>query len=174
VTESARAGELVSSGLCVRRSDEQRGELMEAKELMTREVMTVRSDARTAAVARSHPPDGGGGVNRGGFHQSASDGLPMRWIISFAAASIGGITFVLLALWAMNGFEGIGIDTAGTIALAAGILVTSALGVGLMALIFYSVRSDADEAAYGRADGTESRPTNERNPAEPKIRRTPT
>jgi hypothetical protein len=89
----------------------------------------------------------------------------MRWMISFVAASVGGIAVVLLAVWGMNGFDSLGLDTAGTVAIVLGIVVTSALGVGLMALIFYSDRSDADEEAYRHAaDGAgESRSADRRN-----------
>jgi hypothetical protein len=73
-----------------------------------------------------------------------------RWTISFAITSIAGIAVVLFAVWAMDGFENLGLDTAGTVAVIAGILFTSGLGVALMALIFYSDRSNVDEEAYRR------------------------
>jgi hypothetical protein len=66
-------------------------------------------------------------------------------MIFFGVASLGGIAAVLLALWGMNGFRDLGLGTAGTVAVVLGILATSALGVALMALIFYSDRSNADE-----------------------------
>lgn len=72
----------------------------------------------------------------------------MRWFFLFVAMALGGIALVLLVLWAVNGFNGLGLDTAGTVALVFGILVTSLLGVGLMALVFYSDRSNTDEEVY--------------------------
>ena len=72
----------------------------------------------------------------------------MRSMISFGVPSLAGIAVVLFVLWAANGFHGPGIGTAGTVALVLGILVTSGLGVGLMALVFYSDRSHADDDAY--------------------------
>lgn len=71
-----------------------------------------------------------------------------RWAIIFATASAGTVTAVLMMLWGLNGFHGLGLDTAGTIAVVLGATVTSAFGVGLMGLIFYSDRSKADEEAY--------------------------
>ncbi|HXQ68332.1 MAG TPA: hypothetical protein VN980_17315 [Alphaproteobacteria bacterium] len=67
-----------------------------------------------------------------------------RWLITFMLACLLSIAFVLALLWAFNGFEGLGIGLWGTVALAGGIVCTSALGVTLMALIFASDRSDKD------------------------------
>jgi hypothetical protein len=72
----------------------------------------------------------------------------MRWVIFFAVMALGGIAIVLLALWVFSGFRDLGLDAAGTVAIVFGILVTSLLGVGLMALIFYSDRSDRDDEVY--------------------------
>jgi hypothetical protein len=76
----------------------------------------------------------------------------MRWMIFFGAASLGGIAVVLLALWGMTGFRDLGLGTAGTVAVVLGILATSALGVALMALMFYSDRSNADTEVSRAAD----------------------
>lgn len=72
----------------------------------------------------------------------------MRWLIAFGASSFGAVFAILLILWAIDGFHGLGIDTAGTVAVIFGALFTSALGVALMALIFYSDRTNADLNAY--------------------------
>jgi hypothetical protein len=77
----------------------------------------------------------------------------MRRMISFGVASLGVIAIALLAFWAMGGFRALGLDAAGAVALVLGMLFTSVLGVALMAVVFYSDRSDADEAAYRAADG---------------------
>jgi hypothetical protein len=101
---------------------------------------------------------------------------PLRWLLIFAAVSLGSILTVLLALWVLDGFQGFGLDTGATIATVIGILVTSALGVGLMGLVFYSDRSQADEEAYRMtaAGDEEPRVTDEaatqdgrRDPSEP-------
>jgi hypothetical protein len=77
----------------------------------------------------------------------------MRRIVSFGVGALSVIAIALLAFWAMGGFRGLGLDTAGAVALVLGILFTSALGAGLMALVFYSDGNNADEDAYRAADG---------------------
>jgi hypothetical protein len=67
-----------------------------------------------------------------------------RWLTTFLLASVLSIAFVLAALWAFNGFRGLGVGLWGTAALVGGVAFTTALGVGLMALVFASDRSDRD------------------------------
>ena len=74
--------------------------------------------------------------------------LTGQWVIYFAVTALCGIAVVLTLLWAFSGFHGLGLDAAGTVALMLGIVVTSALGVALMALVFYSDRSNVDEDAH--------------------------
>ena len=62
----------------------------------------------------------------------------MQWIVRFSGSCFGAVIVVLALIWAFGGFDNLGLDTSGIIALCAGILVTVALGVGLMAAIFYS------------------------------------
>jgi hypothetical protein len=62
----------------------------------------------------------------------------MRWVTRFAAACFAAIIVVLGLFWVFGGFDSLGLDTSGIIALSLGILFTTALGVGLMAAIFYS------------------------------------
>lgn len=71
-----------------------------------------------------------------------------RWLVTFTLASVLSIAVVLLALWALDGFESLGIGLEGTIALMGGITATIALGVALMALVFASDRSDKDEEVH--------------------------
>jgi hypothetical protein len=74
--------------------------------------------------------------------------------LSWVAAAIAGavvlvIAFVIAAEWA-----GIGdseISGAGWLAMGLGVIVTLALGIGLMALVFISSRRGYDE--IGRKDG---------------------
>ena len=86
-----------------------------------------------------------------------SEGDLRRWMTFFVVASLCGIAAVLFLLWAFNGFHGLGIGAAGTVSVVFGIVVASALGVGLMALIFYSDRSNMDEdvtrSAVSSAEG---------------------
>lgn len=80
-----------------------------------------------------------------------------QWISFFVITALSGIAAVLLLLWALNGFQGLGLDTAGTIALVLGIVFTSALGVALMALMFYSDRSNLDADAHHTAIDADDR-----------------
>ena len=73
----------------------------------------------------------------------------MRRIVGFAASCLGLIALVMLIVWAMGGFEGSNVGVHGWIALTLGAVLTSALGVGLMVLVFYGDRSDRDESAGG-------------------------
>jgi hypothetical protein len=72
----------------------------------------------------------------------------LRWLIGYLAATMGGIAVVLLALWALDGFQGFNLDASATATVVIGIAVTSALGTGLMGLVFYSDRINADEDVY--------------------------
>ena len=63
------------------------------------------------------------------------------WTILTALAILLAIAFyVLVEGWSAAGDPTSEISTAGYVAMALGILVTLALGMGLMALIFYSNR----------------------------------
>jgi amino acid transporter len=69
-------------------------------------------------------------------------------LLRFAALVWAGIALCLLVFWAFGGFHHMGLSIAGAIALILGILFTCALAIGLMALVFYSDASNADEEAY--------------------------
>jgi hypothetical protein len=86
--------------------------------------------------------------------------MTSRYVISFGAAWLGVIAVVLLALRVMGGFRGL--DAAGDVALVFGIIFTSGLCAALMALVFYSDRSNADEDAYRAADAAGESPSTER------------
>jgi hypothetical protein len=68
-----------------------------------------------------------------------------RWSVTFVAVSIAVIVLGYLTAWAANGFTDIGLDLQGNIAMVLGSVLLSALGVGLMALMFYSDSSGRDE-----------------------------
>jgi hypothetical protein len=78
----------------------------------------------------------------------------MRWFVTFAAFNAALLAVVLIALWAIGGFADSGLSGHGWVALALGIIFTSALGVGLMALVFHSARRNYDEDVHriGRPD----------------------
>ena len=61
-----------------------------------------------------------------------------RWIYTFSLVSAGLSAFIVAALWLTFGSNGLNIGLNGFIAMALGILVTTGLTVGLMALSFYS------------------------------------
>jgi hypothetical protein len=69
-------------------------------------------------------------------------------LVRFAALVWAGIAVCLLVFWAFGGFRHMGLSIAGAIALILGILFTCALAIGLMALVFYSDASNADEEVY--------------------------
>jgi hypothetical protein len=73
----------------------------------------------------------------------------MRQILGFSAGCVGFIALVLLLVWAMGGFAGAGMGVHGWIPLAIGIVLTCALAITLMALVFHSARSGRDESAGG-------------------------
>ena len=73
----------------------------------------------------------------------------MRRIAGFSAACLGFIALGVLIVWVMGGFEGGNLSGHGWIAYALGATLTSALGIGLMALVFHSDRSGRDESAGG-------------------------
>ena len=71
----------------------------------------------------------------------------MRWIIWFILICLGVVVLFLLGAWGLGWLDALGNNPNIAIAAGLGILISSALGAGLMALIFYSNRSGADEAA---------------------------
>jgi hypothetical protein len=68
--------------------------------------------------------------------------------MSFAAGCTAIVVAVLATLWLSGVFGDLGLSLNGVIALLIGITLTVLLGVGLMALVFYSGRSHHDEAAH--------------------------
>ena len=73
----------------------------------------------------------------------------MRRILGFSAGCVGFIVLVMFIVWFMGAFEGSNLGTHGWIAFTLGVVVTCALGIGLMALVFYSDRSGQDDRAGG-------------------------
>ena len=72
----------------------------------------------------------------------------MKWVIWFILACIGLVAIVLLALWAAGQLDALGRNPNIAVAAGLGILFSTALGAGLMALIFYSNRSGVDESTW--------------------------
>jgi hypothetical protein len=71
--------------------------------------------------------------------------------VVIAVAAVAGVIAVIASLWAEVG--NVEISTGGWIALAFGVLVATALGVGLMALVFFSARQGYDDQSGGEPGG---------------------
>jgi len=71
----------------------------------------------------------------------------MKWIMGFILICLGVVVLFLLGAWGLGWLDALGNNPNIAIAAGLGILISSALGAGLMALIFYSNRSGADDAA---------------------------
>ena len=73
----------------------------------------------------------------------------LSWVsVAIAVAAVLGVGIVIAALW--TGIGDSEISSAGWLAMGLGVIVTLALGVGLMALVFISSRRGYDEV--GRRD----------------------
>jgi hypothetical protein len=73
-----------------------------------------------------------------------------KWLLTYVIACVACAAGVLFVVWAVNDFGGLGLNLAGTVAMIFGVAVTVALGIGLMALVFASDRSEMD-AEVGRS-----------------------
>ena len=73
------------------------------------------------------------------------------WSIILVGPCGGMVAVVLLVLWVMNGYHGLGIDPVLGTALILGSIVATALCVCLMGLLFYSDSSGKDEAISDEA-----------------------
>jgi hypothetical protein len=95
-----------------------------------------------------------------------------RWIAIFSIASVGAVAAVLFLLWAMSGFGDIGVTGNALVALIIGVIFSTGLGVALMALVFYSARSEVDEDVYQANLPSEPNPdarrVSDKKPASPR------
>lgn len=82
----------------------------------------------------------------------------MSWLTKFVLICVGALFAVLALVWLFNGLNGLGLSTHGVIALVLGITISMGLGVGLMALVFYSNRSGQDVVVDGAGQGRHDRP----------------
>jgi hypothetical protein len=71
----------------------------------------------------------------------------LPWIIHFSVISICAAIAILMTFWVVVGFGSLGLDEFGIGALILGVAFTVGLGIGLMALTFYSDRSGQDDSA---------------------------
>jgi len=83
----------------------------------------------------------------------------MRWMMWFILICAGLVVLFLLAAWGLGWLGALGNNPQIAIAAGLGIFISSALGAGLMALIFYSNRSGMDErAGQSQQDRDDPRP----------------
>ena len=78
----------------------------------------------------------------------------MKSTLSWLAAAIAGVVVLVIGFFIAAQWAGIGdseISGAGWLAMGLGVILTLALGIGLMALVFISSRRGYDE--IGRRDG---------------------
>ena len=71
----------------------------------------------------------------------------MSWLRLFLGVCVLVVALLLVGLWALRGFDSYGMGFHGVLALVLGAVLSSAVGIGLMALIFLSNRSGHDEEA---------------------------
>lgn len=84
-----------------------------------------------------------------------------RWIVAFIMACVALIVAVVFFIWAVSGFvnlRSIGLSGSVLAGLIAGIVVSTGLGAGLMALVFQSDRYGQDEAVYRASDPSNAPP----------------
>lgn len=75
--------------------------------------------------------------------------LALPWVARFVITSAAGVVVFVVLCWIVFGFGSLGLDPTATFAAVLGITFTVGLGIGLMALVFYSDRSGKDDAARG-------------------------
>ncbi len=81
----------------------------------------------------------------------------MRRMILYLVGCVAVIAVGLAIFAWAGGFATTGMTTSGIIAMIAGVVLSFALAIGLMALVFYSNRSGRDEQA-SRHEGPDDRP----------------
>jgi hypothetical protein len=96
-----------------------------------------------------------------GMEPSSADPSLRKWVRYWTkvlvASCVGMAVFVLIILWVLNGFHGLGLQPAIAVALLLGTVLATAVGVALMGLIFYSDRAGIDESTGGTPTKTPPR-----------------
>jgi len=69
----------------------------------------------------------------------------VHWLLVYAGTCTLLVGVAFGALWVFEGEDGFGLSLHGIIALVLAIVLTSAVGIGLMALLFHSSRSGHDD-----------------------------
>lgn len=79
-------------------------------------------------------------------------GEHIRWAVLFVVLCTALLGGTLLVIWAASGFGDLGVSGHGLVALMLGIVLTSVLGIVLMALSFYSDRNGNDRSGARLAE----------------------
>lgn len=79
------------------------------------------------------------------------------WAKILAGSCAGMAAVVLVSLWVLSGFHGLGVDATTAVALLLGTIGATALGVALMGLVFYSDASRADDAVRDASSAEDRR-----------------
>jgi len=82
----------------------------------------------------------------------------LNWTARFCIVCFAAVAAIVALCWIAFGFGSLGLDPTATVAAVLGISVTAGLGIGLMALVFYSNRSGRDDLAGGEAVERQSDP----------------
>jgi hypothetical protein len=74
------------------------------------------------------------------------------WLLWFCLACVAGVALLLGLFWLFGGLADLDISGAGWGALVGTVVLVLVVGVGLMALVFYSSRSGRDDAVADEVD----------------------
>jgi hypothetical protein len=88
-----------------------------------------------------------------GMDLLGADPVLRKWVRYWAKvlvlSCVGMVVLVLIILWVLNGFHGLGLQPTIAVALLLGTVLSTAVAVALMGLIFYSDRAGIDEGTGG-------------------------
>jgi hypothetical protein len=95
------------------------------------------------------------------------------WAWILAVSCVGMVALVVVVLWIMNGFHGLGLAPPVLAALILGTMGATGLSVALMGLLFYSDRSGIDAAVRDASTEEAARAPGERDSISPPTRSPP-
>ena len=84
-----------------------------------------------------------------------------RWLIMYTALALGTVAALMLVIWAVGGFDDMGLSGNGQTALILAVVFTVLLSFGLMGLVFYSDRSGHDDTIM-EGESTPDQPVRKR------------
>jgi hypothetical protein len=74
----------------------------------------------------------------------------LPWVARFSILCAVAVAAIVAICWVVFGFGSLGLDPTAMVAAILGITLTVGLGIGLMALVFYSNRSGQDDVASAK------------------------